>query len=90
MSYFLNKEVLMARRKRVEAGNEYSKNIIRIIMSKTEMMQSWNHEEEMKRLDYPQDVSIQSNKNMNPYIHRMFYAPQVVIDITRLLMFLFL
>ena len=65
--------MLIARRERVHAGNIYVKHLIRIIMSKAEVMQSWNQQYEMNKLDKPLNDAIQANRNMNPYIHFFFF-----------------
>jgi len=84
----LNTYVVEARHARVISQNEYSKSLIRIIMSKVEMMQSRNKPFEMEKLDRTQDACIQANVNMNPHIHWMFFAPQLALDIVRICVFI--
>jgi hypothetical protein len=73
--------MLKARRNRVYAKNRYTKQLIRIIMSKVEVMQSWSHTKEMSKLDAPQNDAILANKSMNPRIHYFFYVPQFIMDV---------
>lgn len=86
--YYFNNYMLIARRERVHAGNIYVKHLIRIIMSKAEVMQSWNQQYEMNKLDKPLNDAIQANKNMNPYIHFFFFWPAFIIDIWRICLFI--
>ena len=86
--YYFNNYMLTARRERVNAGNVYVKHLIRIIMSKAEVMQSRNQQYEMNKLDKPLNDAIQANRNMNPYIHFFFFWPTFIIDIWRICLFI--
>lgn len=88
VSYKINTYVLEARKADVTARNEYSKKLIRIIMSKNELMQSWNHDYETARLDIETDNMIAANIGKNPYLHRMFTAPKIILNIVRIVVFL--
>ena len=89
-AYFFNKKMLKARRTRVYANNRYAKQLIRIIMSKVEVMQSWNQVQEMEKLNEPQNAAIKANQSMNPRIHYFFYVPQFLLDAWRIVLFFFM
>ena len=86
-AYLFNNKMLLARKKRVIASNMYVKYLVRIVMSKFELMQNRQQDKEMARLDGELDKQIEANKWMNPYIHRFFFWPNLLIGILRIWVF---
>lgn len=71
----LNNYMLKYRVKRYDAQNSFTKNLVKIIMSKYEILQSNKIEREITVLHWDLNDSIQANKKMVPYVHWFFRIP---------------
>ncbi len=65
---FLNIKTIRERNKRVEIDNLWSKNVVRIISSKVEILQSKKIDSELTKLHDFQEKKIYFNKRMSPYL----------------------
>lgn len=80
--YFLNDGALSRREARRASEELVSKQVVRMIMSKQEVLQSGKVQEEISRLHYQNKQSHDANIRTNDYIWAMFNVPLVMIYIT--------
>ena len=86
---FCNEKVILARANRINANHWYSKQLVKIIMSKSEILQSWNIDKEIKNLDFYKNEYSKYSKLTNPWIHWFYFWPRIFIDIWRLWLFIY-
>lgn len=87
---FLNNKVLEKRKKRIELDNLWSKQVVKIIMSKMEILQSKNISNEVKKLHELHEGQIYYNKAMTPYMVPFFSLGIIVIIVLLYVIFVFL
>ena len=80
-SYLLNIWAIKYRRKKRDWGNVYTKNLIKIIMSKNEVLHSAKIGHESKKLDRYLNKGIFYNKKMSIFLLWMFELPNIMISI---------
>lgn len=85
----LNKKVLKARRKRIELDNVWSKNMVRIIMAKNEILQSKQISNEVSKLKKLHEWQIFYNEKMAVFMVPFFALWIIVVLILLYLIFLF-
>lgn len=86
-AYFLNKKMLKQRKKRVNAKNNYVRGLVKVIMSKVEIMQKGTVLPEIQSLDHEMNSVIDANKKMSLPVHRFFFGPRIAIDVGKILLF---
>jgi len=85
---YLNKYALIYRKKRVEAMNDYTKHIVKIIMSKFEILQNNKIKQEVNILDNYTNQASQHILNLNNYLFSMYSIPDFMITVLRLFVFI--
>lgn len=78
---FLNERALEWRRKRVDIMNEYDRQLVKMIMSKFEILQNDQIGREIRVLDRHTDDAKKYNLRLNNYLFSMFSMPNVVFFI---------
>jgi len=87
---YFNKKTLFFRRKRQDKWNEYTWHIVKIIMSKFEILQTWKINRELKSLNKYNDWLLKHSLSMARPNYFFFYIPSIFINTVRILMFLYL
>lgn len=77
--YQINKGTLYRRERRRNAEELVSKQLVRMIMSKQEVLQSHKTQEELNYLDAQNEESNRANIRVNNYLRGMFNVPLVLI-----------
>ncbi len=85
-----NKKTLFFRRKRQDKWNEYTWHIVKIIMSKFEILQTWKINRELKYVNIYNKWLLKQSLNMSYANYFFFYIPSIFINIVRIVMFLYL
>jgi ABC-type multidrug transport system fused ATPase/permease subunit len=80
--YFVNEGALHWREERRASEEIVSKQIVRMIMSKQEVLQSQKIDDEIDRLMWQNDQTHIANIRTNDYIRSMFNVPLVMIYVT--------
>jgi len=75
----INKGTIYRREKRRTAEEMVAKQLVRMIMSKQEVLQSHKTQEEIKYLDEQNDESNKANIRVNDYLRGMFNVPLILI-----------
>ena len=78
---FLNIKTIQERNKRIEIDNLWSKNIVRIILSRVEVLQSKKIKSEIEKLHEFQEKKIYFNKRMSPYLVPFYVIGNVITAI---------
>ncbi len=79
--------MLKQRKKRVNAKNNYVRGLVKVIMSKVEIMQKGTVLPEIQSLDHEMNSVIDANKKMSLPVHRFFFGPRIAIDVGKILLF---
>lgn len=90
ISYYLNLWALKYRRLRRDYWNTHTKNVVKIIMNKNEIMQSQKINHEINILDEYKEKEIFYNKKMSRFLMPLFELPNVLISFIILFMFYYL
>jgi len=77
--YFMNKNVLDSRTKTNEIQNENSRTLVKIIMSKFEILQSKKEKKEIDRLRQQMNQCYVLTKERSLGIELMFALPEILI-----------
>jgi len=85
-----NQKSLIHRRRRQNVWNEYTGNLVRLIMSKFEILQTWKIDTELNKIDSVSDGLVKHNLAMANPTHWFYYTPSIFINIVKMLMFSFL
>ncbi len=88
--YQLNNWTVKYRNQRIKERHNYAKQLIKIIMSKFEIMQSWKIDKEVDVLDNHSDSMIVANKKMVPFLTTFFVLPEAIITIIKIWIFFWL
>ncbi len=88
--YFLNKSTIKYRNQRIRERHNYAKQLIKIIMSKFEILQSWKIEKEVDVLDNYSNGMIIANRKMVPFLHTFFMLPESIVSIIKISIFFLL
>lgn len=86
----INDYMLKYRNHRYEAQNQFTKNLVKIIMSKHEIMQSNKIDKEVKTLEWNLDDMIKANKRMVPYVHLFFRIPSWFVSFFKIAVIIYL
>lgn len=76
--YYLNKWALYWRKWRIENAIEYDRQLVKMIMSKFEILQSNNSKKEIQVLDKYADNANYYNIGLNNYLFAMFSLPNFI------------
>lgn len=79
--YYLNKWALEWRKWRIDTMNDYDRQLVKMIMSKFEILQNNKIDKEIKALDKYTDEAKYFNLRLNNYLFGMFSMPDVVFFI---------
>ena len=85
-----NRKSLIHRRKRADSWNEYTWDVVKIIMSKFEILQTWRIQTEIDKADGTANDLMKHSRNMATPTHWFYYTPSIFINIVKILMFGFL
>ncbi len=86
---YINSFSLRYRRGRHESWTKYTARLVRIIMSKYEILQSWETQKEIDGLNIYTAEMDQANNKMKDPIHRFFTLPEAFISRTQLLVVIY-
>ncbi len=75
---------------RINTGHEHTKYLVKIIMSKFEILQNSRWKKELNSLNAYTDICQESNLKMTPYIHVYFRLPLILVSFFRLFALAFL
>ncbi len=78
-SFYFNMGTIKHRRKRLEWGNTYTKHLVKLIMSKNEVLFTSRGHSEIDKLDFYLDNKIYYNKKMTNFLMPMFELPRIII-----------
>lgn len=84
---YCNKQIIAAREMRINASHWYSKQLVKIIMSKNEIMQSEKTLIETEKLNDYNDEYTKYSRLTNPWLHWFFFVPRITFDLWRILLF---
>ena len=87
LGIFLNTFTIKIRKNRIELNNIWSKEVVRIIMSKMEILQSKKIDEEVKKLHDIHEKQIYYNIKMAPFLNLFFSIGHVFTFVILLLVF---
>ncbi len=87
---YFNNKTLFFRRKRQDKWNEYTGHIVKIIMSKFEILQTWKINRELESVNHFNKWLLKQSLNMASPNYFFFYIPSIFINAVRILMFLYL
>ncbi len=87
--YFNNKS-LKFRRKRQDVWNNYTWQLVKVLMSKFEILQTWQIEKELKNINVINYGILRESMNMATPTHWFFYTPSIFINTVKILIFTFL
>jgi len=79
-SYYLNLGALKYRRKRRDYRNHHTKNLVKIIMNKHEILQSDKIWYELWILDFCKNKEIFYNKKISNYLQPLFEWPNIILS----------
>lgn len=79
ITMFLNSKMISFRRKRIEQVHLYTWHVVKMIMSKMEILQSGKLKEENKIATHYLDRNRYYNLKMSPYFHAFFRLPQFFV-----------
>jgi len=88
--WYFNKNSLVHRRKRQNVWNTYTWSLVKIIMSKFEILQTWKINIEIKKINKIEGKLLIYTMKMATPTHWFYYTPSIFINIIKILMFLFL
>jgi len=87
---YFNKKSRFFRRKRQDIWNQYTWNLVKIIMSKFEILQTWKIKSEIKKVNVINNEILKQNINIATPNYYFYYIPSIFINTVRILMFLYL
>jgi ABC-type multidrug transport system fused ATPase/permease subunit len=87
---YFNRKSLIYRRKRQDIWNNYTWSLVKLLMSKFEILQTWQINRELKSINTLNDGMLKESINMATPIHWFFYIPSIFINTVKILMFIFL
>ncbi len=90
ISYYLNLWALKYRKKRRDNWNHHTKNLVKIIMNKQEILQSNKIKHEINILDWYKNKEIFYNKKIANYLQPLFEWPNIIISIIIVIMLYYL
>ncbi len=82
--YYLNNSVLKYRNQRIRERHHYAKQLVKIIMSKFEILQNWKVDDEVDVLDENTRQMVIANRKMVPFLHTFFFLPEMVITLIKI------
>ncbi len=88
-SYF-NKKAIVFRKKRIAVSEKYTKDFVKVLMSKNEILQSEKIDKEIKNLDKYGEEEIFYNKKMAYPMYFMYTIPEFWMNILLLFAFFYL
>ena len=88
--YFINIKIIKYRNIRRDSWHDHTKQVVKIIMSKFEILQSSKIKSELWILNKFSNIGHHANYKMAPYIHLFFRIPWIFISIFRLWAIIFL
>lgn len=86
---FFNNRVIELRKERSQNKILYTKNFVKILMSKYEILQSNKIQNEIEKIDSLQKKAIKINQNMSFDMAMIYRFPQFSMDIILLAIFIF-
>lgn len=89
-AYYLNLHALKIRRKRRDAWNMHTKNLVKLIMNKQEILQSDKIDHEINILDSYKNKEIYYNKKLSVFLQPLFEWPNVILSLVILCLFIYL
>ena len=84
---WMNNKVLAHRNKRRDSQNDRTQQMVKVIMSKFEVLLSWKSSHEVSFLDKHMSAVQSHNLNMNQYLYRVFHIPSIFITLLRLFVY---
>ena len=81
LANLFNKWAIKYRSKRRDAANLRKKNLVKVIMSKNEILTAAKINSEVDILDYYSQKEIFYNKKMSPYLNLLFEFPSLVLSL---------
>ena len=85
-----NKKTLLHRRKRQDTWNSYTSQLVKILMSKFEILQTYSSNKEIDKLDQITDKLVNYNLLMSTPNHWFYHIPQIFITIVKFLILWYL
>lgn len=79
IGYIANKKVIGIRLKRIDLANEWSRSVVKIIMSKMEILQTGKIREETHKLHLNHEKQIYYNKKMALYLTPFFSIWNIIV-----------
>ena len=86
---YFNKKALKYRRKRQDRWNDYTWYLVKIIMSKFEILQTWKIKREIKKVNEINNDLLKCSIKMATPTHWFYYTPSIFINIVKILIFWF-
>jgi len=86
---YLNNKVIFYRKKRNDHDNYITKESVKIIMTKHEILQTWKIDTEINKIKYNIDKSIYYNDKMSLPLVWFFVIPDVIVFIVLILVFIY-
>ncbi len=83
-SSIMNDRMIGLRKKRNEQVHLHTKHLVRLIMSKFEVMQGDNMKDEKERLSKYMDISKKYNLRMSPYFHAFYHGPYFLLVLLKI------
>ncbi|MBS9783966.1 ABC transporter ATP-binding protein [Candidatus Gracilibacteria bacterium] len=87
ISYFLNLKILKYRMERKINSLHHSKNVVKILMNKSEISQNNKIGVELKNLEYYDNKQIDNSIKMDKYLQSIFIGPKMITNIGIVLIF---
>ncbi len=81
VSYYLNMWAIKYRRKRRDNANYHTKNLVKVIMNKQEILQSDKISHELEILDGYKNKEIFYNKKMSNFLQPLFEWPNIILSL---------
>ena len=81
---YFNKTTIHLRNQRIDKIHEYDRHIIRIIMSKMDILQNKQTDQELKKLYHRTDEIFHLNHTINEYIFFMYNSPVILLAVFRI------
>ncbi len=85
-----NKKALIFRRQRQDTRNLYVGYIVKILMSKFEILQTWRIDSELDRVNGLSDKLMDCNRKMATSIHWLYFFPEMFMAVVKVVFFVFL
>lgn len=84
LAYFINEKTVIERNKKNEFKSLFTKHLVKVIMSKFEILQSNKTEKEVSQLEYYTHQTYLLNKSQGTYLHPYFRIPEFLLALSKL------